>query len=113
MSVFLWFGVVRLGSVPQLLGIGGVPSVVGRGQFAGWVQLNVVRVEDHVLLELEVRGSVGLGALVMSKRVVVKRWSAGPGIRGLGFWLRVVFVHVVFSRWGWGSSLCILCLSMG
>ena len=85
-----------LGVRSRLLGLGVVLSVVVRGQFAGWVQLSVVRVGDHVLLELEVRGSVGLGALVVSKGVVGKRWSAGPGVRRLGYWLRFVSVHVVF-----------------
>ena len=45
-----------------------------------WTQLGVVRVGADVLLELDVRGSVGLGALVVSKGVVGKRWSAGPGV---------------------------------
>ena len=73
MCEFLGCGVVRLGAVSQRLGLGGVLIVVVRGQFAGWAQLSVVRVGDHVLLKLEVRGSVGLGALVISKGVVVKR----------------------------------------
>ena len=65
--------VVRLGAVPQRLGLVGVLIVVVRGWSAGWTQLRVVRGGADDLVELVVEGFVGVGSLIMLDSMVVKR----------------------------------------